>query len=330
MSGFSQTNVTQTFNAGGATYNCIWHVPKDINKPPVVFFIHGAKGSGKNFQSETKADVVADREKFIAVYPTASGSDGVWSDMSGTTNFPFFKAVIDTLKKRYSIDTNRIYMTGFSQGGFISFVAGCKFSEIFAAIAPVSGHAGSACTLKRPVSVYLTYGGQEDVNSFAKDRDIWIKLDSCPNKPTRIFPYPTTKPQSRVSRLIYGPGAQGTCVIVDSMGGQGHNWPTAQNQAEEVWAFFKQFTLNGGTTNVSSNQHISFEKSISVSYNSGTVHLQGVEKNCQIKVTDTKGRLIIKSTNTGSQFSFTNKPSGVYLVVVGEKEKVSSSRLLVP
>jgi poly(3-hydroxybutyrate) depolymerase len=332
MSGFTQTNETRVITVGSRTHHCIWHVPKDYDKPPVVFFVHGAFGSGKNFMDETKANVVADREKFIAVYPSASanGDGGTWADMSGTSDYPFYLAVIDTLKKKYSIDTNRIYMTGFSQGGFISFVAACKYSKIFAAVAPVSGHAGSGCTLSRPVSVYLTYGGLEDVNSFAKDRDIWVKLDSCPNKPTRIFPYPASKPQSRVSRLIYGPGAKGTYVIVDSMGGQQHQWPSAQNQAEEVWAFFKQFSLNSPTTNVLSNQRISFERSITVSYIAGTVHILGVEKNCQIKVTDTKGRLVLSSIKARNQFSFMNKPSGIYLVIVGEKETVTASRILVP
>jgi polyhydroxybutyrate depolymerase len=332
MSGFTQENVTQTFTAGGKTHQCIWHVPKDYNKPPVVFFVHGANGSGKNFMDETKANVVADREKFIAVYPsaTANGNPGVWADMSGVSDYPFYLAVIDTLKKKYSIDTNKVYMTGFSQGGFISFVAGCKYSKIFAAVAPVSGHAGSGCTLSRPVSVYMTFGSLEGAASFFSDRDIWLKLNNCPKTPKRIFPYPESKPQSKIARLIYGPGDQGTYVYVDSVGGQQHQWPTAQNQAEEVWAFFKQFSLNGTKTTVSEKQHISFEKPISVSYNAGSVHLQGVEKNCQIKVTDTKGRLILKSINTGSQFSFINKPSGVYLVSVKENEKVTASRILVP
>ncbi len=331
-SGFTQTNESKVFTAGGKTHHCIWHVPKDYNKPPVVFFVHGANGSGKNFQSETKGDVVADREKFIAVYPSASsnGNAGIWADMFGTSDYPFYLAVIDTLDKRYSIDRDRIYMTGFSQGGFISFVAACKYSDVFAAVAPVSGHAGSPCTIKRPVSVYMTFGSQEGAASFFKDRDIWLKLNNCPSTPKRIFPYPETKPQSKIARLIYGPGDQGTYVVVDSVGNQGHQWPNAQNQAEEVWAFFKQYTLKGNSTNVSGFKTTLLEKTVTVSYTSGTIRLQGIEENSNIKVTDTKGRLVLNGMTSGAQFSFTNKPSGVYLVVVRENEKVAASRILVP
>jgi poly(3-hydroxybutyrate) depolymerase len=330
--GSTQTNETKVFTAGGRTHHCIWHVPKEYNKPAVVFFVHGANGSGGGFQSETKADVVADREKFIAVYPSASsnGGGGIWADMFGTSDYPFFLAVIDTLDKRYSIDRDKIYMTGFSQGGFISFVAACKYSDVFAAVAPVSGHAGSPCTIKRPVSVYMTFGSQEGAASFFNDRDIWLKLNNCPSTPKRIFPYPETKPQSKIARLIYGPGDQGTYVIVDSIGDQGHQWPNRQNQAEEVWAFFKQFSLKGNTTSISEHKSISLTKPISVSYLSGIIHFQGIEKNCQIKVTDTKGRLILNRMSMGSQIAFINEPSGVYLVVVGEKEKVAVSRIVVP
>ncbi|HEX2958762.1 MAG TPA: PHB depolymerase family esterase [Chitinispirillaceae bacterium] len=337
-SGFSQTNETRVITVGSRTHHCIWHVPKEYNKPAVVFFVHGAGGSGGAFQRETKGDTVADKEHFIAVYPSASrdGTGSQWADMWGTSDFPFYLAVIDTLKKRYSIDTNRIYMTGFSQGGMISFVAGCSYSKVFAAVAPVSGHAGTTCTIKRPVPMFITFGTQDygvtngDLSSFWADMKTWLKLDSCPSTPTLIHPYPASKPSSKVGRISYGPCAQGSYVIVDTVSRQTHMWPTDRNQAEEVWAFFKQFSLKGPETTTLKSKIISHEKPFTVSYISEVIKIQGMEKNCQIKVTDTKGRLIVKNVNTRSQLSFTNKPSGVYMVVVGEKEKVAASRIVVP
>jgi poly(3-hydroxybutyrate) depolymerase len=340
-SGFTQTNVTQTFNVGGRTHQCIWHVPKDFNKPAVVFFVHGANGSGKNFENETRGDSIANREKFISVYPSASadGNGGAWADMFGTSDFPFYLAVIDTLKKRYSIDTNRVYMTGFSQGGMISYVAGCSFSKVFAAVAPVSGHTNSNCKLSRPVSVFMTFGTNDMGNpaSFIADLNVWLKLDSCPSNMTPKITknYPSGSSTSKITRISYGPCAQGSYIIADSIKGGGHEWPNANRggpyqQAEEAWAFFKQFSLKGPETNTLKSKIISHEKPYTVSYLSGIINIQGIEKNCQIKVTDTKGRLIVSSINSGSQLSFTNKPSGVYLVVVGEKEKVAASRILVP
>jgi poly(3-hydroxybutyrate) depolymerase len=321
--GFAQ-NVTKSFTVNGTTHSCIWHVPSGVSKPPVVFFIHGAGGSGGGFQSETKGDVVADREKFITVYPSASsnGASGTWADMSGTGNYPFFLAVLDTLDARYQIDRNRVYMTGFSQGGFISFVAACSFSDIFAAVAPVSGHAGKSCTLKRPVSVYMTFGSQEGAASFFQDRDAWLKFDSCPSTPTR-----STK--SGITRLSYGPCTQGTYVIVDSIGGQGHQWPTKQNQAEEVWAFFKQFSLSG-TTAISQQTRNVAREDISATYSSGIVRLQGAGEKCRVRVIDTKGRLVSAAAAAQRQFAFKDKPGGVYVVMVNGNDRPVTLRMVIP
>lgn len=322
--GFGQTNVTQNFTAGGRTHQCLWHVPSGIDKPPVVFFVHGAFGSGKSFRDETKADVVADREKFITVYPSASsnGDGGTWEDMYGTSDYPFYLAVIDTLAARYNIDRDRVYMTCFSQGGFVSFVAGCSYSNIFAAIAPVSGHAGSNCSIKRPVPVYLTFGATEDKVAFVKDLTIWEKLDSCPATPT------ITRPVTGVTRVTYGPCAQGTYVIMDSISGQGHQWPNKQNQAEEVWTFFKQFSLKSTTATRQQTVPAVTRVPISVSYTSGTVHIQGTRKNCLVRVMDTKGRLV--ATATKHQFTFKNRPSGVYILMVRENNKSVPIRMVLP
>jgi poly(3-hydroxybutyrate) depolymerase len=321
VSVFAQGKVTKNFTVGGTTHNCNWYVPTGINKPPVVFFIHGANGSGNEFENTTKGNAVADKEKFIAVYPSASssGAAGVWADMRNTGEFPFLLAVLDTIDKRYSIDRNRVYMTGFSQGGFISFVAGCKYSDIFAAIAPVSGHAGTGCTIKRPVSVFLTFGAQEDKVSFVNDLNIWLKLDSCPSKPTITYPYPSSNPKSKVTRITYGPCAQGTYVVMDSISGQGHMWPSTTNinQAEETWAFFKQFSLNSGTT-VRKLVSLTERNNVSVTFASGLLSVLGVDKDPRgiVDIVDIRGRLVSSVPINDGLIPFKNKPSGTYLVIV--------------
>jgi poly(3-hydroxybutyrate) depolymerase len=317
----AQGKVTKNFTVGGTTHNCNWYVPTGINKPPVVFFIHGANGSGNEFEGTTQGNKVADKEKFIAVYPSASssGAAGTWADMRGTGDFPFLLAVLDTLDKRYSIDRNRVYMTGFSQGGFISFVAGCKYSDIFAAIAPVSGHAASGCTIKRPVSVFLTFGAQEDKVAFVNDLNIWLKLDSCPSKPTITNPYPQSNPKSKVTRLTYGPCAQGTYVVMDSISGQGHMWPSTTNinQAEETWAFFKQFSLNSGT-NVNRLVSLTERNPVSVTFASGLLSVQGInkEQRCIVEIIDIRGRLVSSLPLNDRLIPFKNRPSGTYVVLV--------------
>ena len=324
---FAQNKVTKTFTVNGTTHSCNWYVPSGISKPPVVFFIHGATGSGTEIEGSSKATPVAEKEKFIAVYPSASGNggSGVWADMSGTTNFPFFLAVLDTLDRRYQIDRNRIYMTGFSQGGFISFVAGCKYSDIFAAIAPMSGHAGSECTLTRPVPVFLTFGGKEDKTAFVKDLNIWLKLNNCPSTPI------ITRPYSKVTRVSYGPCDEGTYVVMDSISGWGHKWPSATdlNQAEEIWAFFKKFSLQN-STDVHRQAPLVAHKPVSAIYTSGMIRLQGIKENVNVKIVDTKGRLVTSAIAKNQQIKFTNRPGGIFMLVVERKNNPVSIKVVIP
>jgi polyhydroxybutyrate depolymerase len=332
--GFAQTKQTLSIQVGGKKRSCNIYVPAGISKPPVVFFMHGATGSGGNFENETKGDVTAAREKFIALYPSASsdGSGGTWADMMGTTDFPFYLAVLDTMDARYKVDRSRVYMTGFSQGGFISFVAGCMYSDVFAAVAPVSGHvSGTTCTLKRPVPMFMTFGAQEGAASFLKDRDAWLKLDKCPSTETLIKPYPASNPNSKAVRAAYGPCDQGSQVLVDSIIGQGHQWPSSSNlvQADEVWNFFKQFSLSG-TSGVHPQKTAAGRGSFSAAYAAGIVRLAGVGENSRVVVTDTKGNRIAIASANQNQFSFKNRPSGVYVVRVSGSAGPLTSKFIIP
>lgn len=330
-SGFAQTNVTLSFQVAGKARHSVVHVPSGTTKPPVVFFIHGANGSGANFQRETKGDATADREKFIAVYPSASatGAGGTWDDMRGTGNFPFFQAIIDTLNARYQIDKNRIYMTGFSQGGFISFAAGCFYSDVYAAIAPVSGHAVSPCTLKRPVPTFMTWGASEGT-SFLADRDLWVGFNKCTGAPTTTRNYPATTPNAKGTLVSYGTCDQGSAVQMDSISGQGHQWPgtSAGNHADEVWSFFKKYSLQG-PTGISAPKPSRFGADLSVSYASGKIRLEGLSEAARVRVADLRGHVIATAVAKGD-VSMPGLSGGVYVVTVGEKGSSVARKVLVP
>jgi poly(3-hydroxybutyrate) depolymerase len=330
-SGIAQTNVTLSFKVANKTRHSVVHVPSGTNKPAVVFFIHGATGSGANFQRETRGDATADREKFIAVYPSASenGASGTWDDMRGTGNFPFFQALIDTLNARYQIDKNRIYMTGFSQGGFISFAAGCFYSDVFAAIAPVSGHAVSPCTLKRPVPTFMTWGASEGT-SFLADRDLWVGLNKCTAAPTTTRNFPATTPNAKGTLVSYGSCDKGSAVLMDSISGQGHQWPGTSNgnHADEVWSFFKKYSLEA-STGISAPKPDLLGADGSISYASGMIRLKGFPEAARVRVTDTRGRVVAKAA-AAREVALPGQARGVYLVTVGEKGNSVSRKVLIP
>jgi len=330
----SQTTQTISLKIGTTTRSGVVHVPAGASKPPVVFFVHGYGGSGAGFANDTKADKVADREKFIAVYPSAIG--GSWS-MYDTTDYPFLRALLDSVDRRYAIDRNRVYCAGFSQGGFISFGVGYKHPEIFAAVAPVSGHIPSfstAAPLKRPVPMFLTFGTNDvsDVASFMADVNTWLKLDSCDLKSKKEQrPYPATNRNSTVARITYS-CAHGSEVMIDSVVGGPHEWAMDTvkkvNTTEEVWAFFKRFTLSGPATGVGVREDGA--TGFSAVYRAGAIHLRGVPEGRRIQVVGLSGNVLASAVVEGGAIAFHDRPSGVYLVTDSDRGKTRAVAMQLP
>ncbi len=116
---------------------------------PLVIAMHGGFGSGLQLEEQSLLSDKAELENFIVVYP-----DGVPSPLSIRTwnaggccgyamnnnidDVGFIDALLDTLIAENAIDTLRIYATGMSNGGFMSYRLACELSERIAAIAPVS------------------------------------------------------------------------------------------------------------------------------------------------------------------------------------------------
>ena len=115
---------------------------------PLVIAMHGGFGSGTQLETQSQLTTKAEQEGFIVVYP-----DGVASNLNIRTwnaggccgyamnndidDVGFMNALLDTLQADFAIDTQRIYFTGMSNGGFMTYRVACELSERIAAIAPV-------------------------------------------------------------------------------------------------------------------------------------------------------------------------------------------------
>lgn len=323
----------QTMQIAGKTRNYIVHAPGGLTNPPLVFCIHGYDMDAASQQSYTQMDKVADREKFIVVYPNAINRS--WN-LSGDDDFNFIIAIIDSIDKKYQIDRSRIYSCGFSQGGFMTFQLACRYSEIFAAIAPTSGNLQGNCVLKRPMSMRLTFGTNEGFSggsaAFMSNVTKWIEMCNCPKTPVVTRPYPANNPNSYVTRLYYGPCDGGTEVIADSIRTGGHEWPMNTNDrinnSDETWAFLKKFSLPPTTVDI--KRSYTKLSNISASYGSGVVQIKGVMDGCQVRVFDIKGRNVTTALVNKNQFAFKDEASGIYMLLVNVNNRPEALRFAIP
>lgn len=334
--GHAQLTETVSFKVGGVQRSFELHIPGGFSQElPLVFFVHGYGGNGKAFANETQANGLADREGFIAVHPSAVTNS--WS-MQDTSEYPFLLAIIDSVNARHKVDRNRVYCAGFSQGGFISFGLGYKHPEVFAAVAPVSGHIPSFSTAKplsRPVPILITFGTKDisSVASFDADIETWKKLDSCSNTKTVVKPYPASKPNSVVARISYTSCAQGSEVVVDSVIGGTHVWnmntTNNVNTTEEVWAFFKKHAI--ATGDLPSNLMVLNPKSAVWNIGPNRIELySGENVQVQLELLDGKGRrqgLLYEGMlgNGATAFDLSAFPSGIYIarLLVGTRSLTS-------
>lgn len=323
---------TVSMKIAGVNRSVIMCAPSSgLSKPALVLVLHGLNGDGAGMRSSTQFDKVADRERFVVAYPNAVG--GTWDYAGAKNDYAFLKAIIDTAVSRHGVDRERVYVTGFSQGGGEAVYAAFNYPDVFAAVAPVSSVGSGAPTPRRPVPILLTFGTKDLYTpaTFMASVASWVKFDSCAASPKVTRPYPATNARSVVTRIAWENCAQGTQVVVDSIQGGGHEWPnntaTKVDNTEEVWAFFKRFKLaRTGGVGVGSR---SPKKPLAAFYRSGTVFLEGVDKTSWIGIFDSRGALHASAMATEGKFPFHAQPGTVYLLQVGIGVDGRTTRMIV-
>ena len=137
---------------GGIERHYRVHVPPGLKeKPAVVLNFHGGGAHAAQHQTYSRMDPIADRERFLVVYPDGSGPVrgrfltwnagtccGIASSVQAD-DVAFVRALLDDLQKRLPYDPSRVYATGLSNGAMMSYRLAAELSDRIAAIAPVAG-----------------------------------------------------------------------------------------------------------------------------------------------------------------------------------------------
>lgn len=261
----AQVNGTITHN--GITRNHITYVPTGYipgTAVPLVFVMHGFTQSAEAIMNVTGFNDLAEDQGFIVAYP--NGVNNGWNTNSpfpgGSTadDVGYIGALRDFLVTQYSIDTTRIYATGFSAGGYMSHQLGCESPKCFAAIASVSGTINTGavgdCAPQHTPGVLQVHGTSDAIVSYNGSffsglgvqavLDLWTDNLDCAT-PAVITPYSST-----VELQLYSPCIEGSVVAHYKIDGGGHTWPVGAtfSATNIIWAFFQQFTCGEISTTV--------------------------------------------------------------------------------
>jgi polyhydroxybutyrate depolymerase len=265
----------------GATRTYLVHLPKNYSsshKWPVVFVLHGGNDQGRGMDVVTHFNDFADQQGIIAVYP--EGLNRGWDDGRVSRRLAprtaddvgFISALTDKLEADYSVDGGRVYVTGISNGGFMSFRLGCDLAGRIAAIAPVAAtfpiDLTNSCHPARPIPLLMINGTADPLVPYQggeviadggkimaaeKSAEKWAQMNGCSSSPS-IVTLPPKSADGLATRITrYTNCKFGADVELRSIEGGGHTWPggfqylperligeTSREFSanEEIWKFF--------------------------------------------------------------------------------------------
>jgi polyhydroxybutyrate depolymerase len=175
------THVFQV-SVNGVNRRYVIHVPPSYNHAkqwPIVVVFHGGGGTAKAVMRETGWAEKADEGNFLSVFPEGSSPNPsrparfrdnpqTWNDGSGRFNVGAAERKVDDIGfvRALPVDSQRIFVTGFSNGASMTFKIGRELADRVAAIAPVAGAdwAADSPNLARPISLLYITGTADPLN----------------------------------------------------------------------------------------------------------------------------------------------------------------------
>jgi polyhydroxybutyrate depolymerase len=240
---------------------------------PLVLSFHGHGSTAVADERLTGLSHLADLHRFIAVYPQGvAGPDGLAGWSTGRAQDPavddslFVATLLTQMQGALCVDPQRIYATGFSNGGGMTAVLACVLADRIAAFAPVAGDyypQPGGCHPARPVPLLEIHGTLDTVNPYVGSKQkgypavetwlrTWAQRDGCLGSPTAIAN------GGGVVAQEWRDCQDGVVVLHYQLVGSGHVWPaaaqsgrsasfdahgTAFDAAAQIWSFVSAFTL---------------------------------------------------------------------------------------
>lgn len=272
--------------SGGRERDYLLHVPPnyDPSKPmPLVVVLHGLGQDADKISNLSEMSAKADREGFIVAYPNGTkwlgkvrswdADNGVQLPGTDSNDVGFIKDMVGAIKNNLSIDNNRVYATGFSNGGMLAYKLASEMSDTFSAVAVVSsGSSGMERKPSEAVSIMSIHGtgdmvvpidgrepgaglsaiGMPKFQSFRDSFRTWSAYMGISEKPV------VERDGDRVVTARSVNSQTGAEVIAVAVKDGHHEWPgseRAKNKrpgspeanyptTDKIWEFFKSHNKN--------------------------------------------------------------------------------------
>ncbi len=342
------------------------YVTKNI-KVPLLLGLHGYGDDIDNFRNICMSSM-ADTANYICVYAEAlpwlganawnSGAGvGLINVNSDVDDVGFLNGLVDTVIKKYLIDTNRIYVFGFSFGGFMTDRLATQNSNRFAAVANVSGLHGNFLAGKIPTKgmPYLKFHGTNDPTikydgtqtvglfpgfglSAENTVNFWVTQNQC-NATVVVDTMPDLANDGfRFVRYTYNNGRDRSEVVFYKVINGEHRWygiPANDiSYCQTIWSFFRKHSrqsIISGVRNISTKGK--FKVYPNPSNGIITIDFSSIKENVlSLNVYNTVGNLMMTlPIKNEKQITLNSSlPNGMYLVqLIDEDGIVATDKIVV-
>lgn len=256
------------------------HEPANVTRPssqplPLVVVLHGAWNDGCDVARMSEFNDKADSNGFLVAYPNSTGIllSRTWNagvccppaTDNGVDDVGFVDAVIAEIENAHNdVDSDRIYIAGFSNGAMLAYEIAHQLPGRVAAIAAVAGTMEVASRPQvSPVSVVVVHGdddgrvdydggdfsspfGSETYPTVQEVVDFWVSNNSC-------SPVVSLPAVGSATVMFYQDNTNGKDVMLYRVGGGNHSWPGGQSVSavgqtpvqdvpatDLIWDFFEQ------------------------------------------------------------------------------------------
>jgi polyhydroxybutyrate depolymerase len=246
--------------AEGRTF--LLYIPESLDATAPVALVlvhHGFTMSGQIMYDITSWKDVAEEQGLVVAYPNGS-PEAPWNVGEGTVcgagavvnnpdqdDFGFVQDMIDDIALEACIDRSKVFVTGFSMGGYFSHNLACRSPDLVRATAPHSGGAENDYLCQKPRPVMILHGTGDPLISYdcaVQARDKWVQVNGCS---TEVDTEEVSGGLCERNRDC-PPGAQ---VEMCSFEGMGHGWAGSddilygggsqyQDAARLAWRFFAE------------------------------------------------------------------------------------------
>ncbi|MES2478657.1 MAG: T9SS type A sorting domain-containing protein [Bacteroidota bacterium] len=373
---FAQTIVVDSFLHKGIYRSYRIYIPAindGVKKVPLVFNLHGLSSNALEQELYGNFRPIADTANFIIVSP--NGSNVIftikgWNTFNtigtGTDDLGFINRLLDTVMAKYPINSNKVYATGMSNGGFMSYELACFMNNRITAIASVTGSMTEErrieCDAKHATPIMQIHGtadstvGYDGTNYLSGSpgfthidslMQYWIKFNGCGTSASKtILPNTSTTDGCTAEHYVWTGGKESSSIEFYKIIDGGHTWPGAAvstgitnqdfNASAEIWRFFNQYSLDQFSTLADiQSSHTNSEATLTIYPNPAkeAIHLQfsnPKNEEVSIQLQDLLGKKLWNQKTYTNEINIPryNYPSGIYYISIGKGQSFSNHKII--